>query len=230
MSRMDDKTTSVGRWMVERLNNDIYTFAQIDSQSSVLEIGPGRGAFAGYCLAKGVDYWAIEPNKKVALALEHQGVPVARAMVPPLPQMDKQFDVIVMNNVLEHMDTMTAALEVAKQAYAYLKPAGRFVVYSPDYVNCRYLFYMSDFSHNYIITWHRLKGLLSSAGFDVIKARYQNALFKGLLCVISSALASWLPFGRLKATFPENKLFSKLYKLQSPFLRRILMAGIKQPT
>jgi 16S rRNA A1518/A1519 N6-dimethyltransferase RsmA/KsgA/DIM1 with predicted DNA glycosylase/AP lyase activity len=65
-----DKPTRFGRWLVAGVTDRIFEFARIGQGFSLLEIGPGRGAFAEICLRKGVDYWAIEPNEEMADALE----------------------------------------------------------------------------------------------------------------------------------------------------------------
>lgn len=222
-----NKPTGFGNWLVRRTCQQIFEFAQIKQGEGVLEIGPGRGTFADICLDRNVEYWAIEPNVKMADELEKRKVTVMRDIVPPIPDIGRSFDVVVMNNVLEHMDTMANALIVSKQIYELLNPGGRFVIYSPDYVNFAYLFFLTDFSHNYVTTWKRVEGLLISAGFDTIQARYQNALFKGISCILTSGLAAWLPFGHLSALFPKNKVLNKLYRFQTPFLRRVLIYGEK---
>ena len=222
------KATKFGNWLVAGVAKRIFECARIRKGECVLEIGPGRGAFADMCLAGGIEYWAIEPNEKMADALQKRGANVVRSIVPPIPDMGRNFDVVVMNNVMEHMDTMTTALTVAKEIHGLLNPGGRFVIYSPDYVNFGYLFFLTDFSHNYITTWQRLQGLLVSAGFQKTHARYENALFKGTLCLLTSMVARCMPFGRLCALFPENRIMRKLYKLQVPFLRRLLVVAEKQ--
>ena len=211
-----NKPTGFGNWLVKRTCQQIFEFAQIKQGESVLEIGPGRGTFAD-----------IEPNVKMANEFEKRNVTVIRDIVPPIPDIGRSFDIVLMNNVLEHMDTMSNALIVSKQIYELLNPGGRFVIYSPDYVNFGYLFFLTDFSHNYVTTWKRVEGLLISAGFDTIQARYQNALFKGISCILTSGLAAWLPFGHLSALFPGNKVLNKLYRFQVPFLRRVLIYGEK---
>ncbi len=223
-----DKPTRFGRWLVVGVSERIFEFAGIRQGSRVLEIGPGRGVFADICLNNSVDYRAIEPNEEMANALEKRGINVARDIIPPIPQMQGTFDVVVMNSVMEHMDTMTAALDVAKGVYELLNPGGKFVIYVPDYANWKHHFFIGDFSHNYITTWRRLEGLLISAGFEDIEGRYQSLIFTGALCYLISGLASWLPFGRLDAMFPKSKLLHKLYKLQIAFLRRVLVSGVKQ--
>ena len=222
-----DRPTRFGRWLVAGVSERIFEFARIGQGCRLLEIGPGRGAFADICLSKGVDYYAIEPNEEMADALQERGINVVRSIIPPIPAMERTFDVVVMNSVMEHMDTMTAALEVSKGVLELLNPGGRFVIYVPDYANWRHHFFIGDFSHNYITTWRRLEGLLISAGFEDIKGRYQSIIFTGALGYLISALASWLPFGWFDAMFPKSRLLHKLYKLQITFLRRVLILGEK---
>lgn len=222
-----DKPTGFGKWLAVNVSERIFEFAQIRQGYRVLEIGPGRGVFADICLNKGVDYRAIEPNEKMADNLQKRGINVMRNVVPPIPEMGQTFDVVVMNSVMEHMDTMMVALGLAKEVYGLLNPGGRFVIYAPDYSNWRHHFFIGDFSHNYITTWRRLEGLLISAGFEDIKGRYQSIIFTGALGYLISALASWLPFGWFDAMFPKSRLLHKLYKLQITFLRRVLILGKK---
>lgn len=222
-----DKSTKFGKWLNTCLANQIFKFAQIEEEASVLEIGPGRGGFSDICLSKGVDYWAIEPNEKMANHLEKKGVKVLRNIVPPVPEFGRNFDVVVMIAVMEHMDTMTKALELGRDIHKLLNLGGRFVICSPDYINWRHRFFYSDFSHNYVTTSKRLRGLLISAGFEKIEAKYQSGPFTGIMCLLASAMVSWLPFGYLDAIFPEKRWFHKLYKLQTTFLRGVLILGEK---
>lgn len=222
-----DKSTKIGDWLVKSMSKRIFEFAQVKTGCSILEIGPGKGTFAGICLNNNIDYFAIEPNEKMADMLERRGVNVLRNIVPPIPDLGRTFDVVVMINVMEHMDTMTAALELSKNVHKILNPGGKFIIYSPDYVNWQYHFFLSDFTHNYITTWRRLHGLLISAGFNKIDGIYQSGHYRSIASFLISFIASLLPFGRLYAMFPQNKMMHKLYKLQTPFLRRVLICGEK---
>jgi SAM-dependent methyltransferase len=222
------KATPLGSWIVHQMALRVYDCAQIKEGHRVLEIGAGKGYFAKICFEKEINYSAIEPNVHMARALESQNARVYRNLVPPLPEMDGMFDRVVMINVMEHMDTMTAALSVAEQVHGILNPGGRFVIVAPDYVNWRFRFFQGDFSHNYVTTLKRLRGLLMSAGYDTIQGKYQCAHLQGLLAILISAMAGCLPFGTLNALFPDNKILQKLYKLQTALLRRILIFGEKQ--
>lgn len=223
----DDKSTKMGTKLVKALSLRIFRYTEIASGSSILEIGPGRGVFADICLEKGIEYCAVEPNEQMATSLEKRGANVIRAMVPPLPEIDRSFDTVVMINVMEHMSSMPDALQITQQIREVLKPGGKFVICSPDYLNWRHNFFNCDFSHNYVTTRRRLRQLLLNAGFKNIKSCYLSGPLTGFVCILITALVSRLPFGMLNAMFPNNKVFYKLYKIQLTFLRKVLILAEK---
>ena len=225
-----DQPTKFGMKLVRVASKNIFNFAEAQNVESILEIGPGRGAFANICLEQGIEYWAIEPNQQMADELEKRGAKVLRTLVPPLPEMQRNFDLIVMSSVLEHMDTMNMALTLSKQVYKILNPNGKFVIYCPDYINWKHHFFLTDFSHNYVTTWRRVDGLLTSAGFENIKGTYTSGPLKGFVSILTSCIARLLPFGQLHVLSPKNKIIKKLYKLQVSFLRGILISGQKAPS
>ena len=223
----DDKPTKMGTRLVKALSRKIFRYAEIASGTNILEIGPGRGVFADICLEKGIEYCAVEPNQQMAASLEKRGANVIRAMVPPLPAIDKEFDAVVMLAVMEHMNSMQDALQISRQIKEVLKPRGKFVICSPDYLNWRHNFFNCDFSHNYVTTRRRLKQLLVNAGFENIKSCYLSGPLTGFVCFLVTAFISRLPFGLLNGLFPDNKVFYKLYKMQLTFLRKVLILGEK---
>ncbi len=222
-----DSPTGIGSWITEVFSGKIFKYAKIEPGHRILEIGPGRGVFADICLKKGIEYSAVEPNEQMAASLEKRGANVVRTMVPPLPDLEKEFDVVVMINVMEHMNSMQDALQLAGQIREVLKPKGKLVICSPDYLNLRHNFFNCDFSHNYVTTRRRLKQLLVSTGFNNIKSCYLSGPLTGFICFIVSALAGRLPFGTLNAWFPDNKVVYKLYKMQLAFSRKVLILAEK---
>ncbi|MHC4679650.1 MAG: class I SAM-dependent methyltransferase [Planctomycetota bacterium] len=222
-----DKPTKTGAGLVKALARKIFKYAQVAPGSSVLEIGPGRGDFASICLEKGIEYSAVEANRQMAESLQNRGAHVVCAMVPPLPSLDKQFDTVVMINVMEHMNDMQDALAITRQIADVLKPGGRLVICSPDYLNWRHHFFNCDFSHSYVTTRRRLEQLLANGGFGNARSCHLCGPISGFLCFIISAVVCRLPFGFLNAAFGNNKLFYKLYKGQLTFLRKVLIVGEK---
>ena len=223
-----DKPTGAGNWISKAFAGKIFKYAGIEAGNSVLETGPGRGVFADACLNAGIEYCAVEPNRQMAEALEKRGADVVYAMVPPLPEIDKQFDFAVMINVMEHMNSMQDALQITQQIREVLKPKGKFLICSPDYLNYRHNFFNCDFSHNYVTTRRRLKQLLVSGGFGDIKSCYLSGPMSGIVGMLTSSIISRMPFGFLNGTFPNNRIFHKLYKLQLTLSRKVLILGEKQ--
>ena len=219
----EDKPTKLGNWLVSSTQKQIFDFAQIQQGYSVLEIGPGRGIFADVCLERGIEYYAIAPNEQMAKTLEQKGVNVIREKVPPLPKMNRTFDTVVMTHVMEHMNSLQDALQTTQQIKEVLKPKGRLVICSPDYLSWRLNFFNCDFSHNYVTSRRRLIQLLVNAGFKDIKSCYMSGPLTGFVCFFLTALVSRLPLRLLKGLFPDNKVFYKLYKIQLTFSRNVLI-------
>ncbi len=222
-----DKPTGVGMRLAKALAQRIFNYIQAGPGSTVLEIGPGRGDFADICLKEGMDYSAIEANRQMAESLKERGASVVSAMVPPLPALEREFDVVVMINVMEHMNSMADALQITQQIRNVLKPGGKFVICSPDYLNWRRNFFNCDFSHNYVTTRRRLKQLLINGGFGHLRSCHLCGPMTGFMSLLLTAIVSRLPFGLLNAIFPDSKILYKLYKVQLTFMRKVLILGEK---
>ncbi len=223
--RKAERPTGLGMRFMRRAAEQILSFAGVAVGSRVLEIGPGRGDFAELCIERKLEYHAVEPNPGLAESLRSRGANVVCARVPPVPTLDREFDLVVMINVMEHMSGLEQALDTACQVRQILKPNGKFLIHCPDYLSWRLHFFNCDFSHNYVTTRRRLDQLLVNAGYADIRSRYMSGPFVGLGAVILSAIASHLPFGALEALLPRCPICSRLYKLQLTFSRRVLILG-----
>jgi SAM-dependent methyltransferase len=220
-----EQPTRLGAGLVRRASRRILEFADVAPGGNILEIGPGRGEFAELCLERKMGYHAIEPNPQLAASLRAKGASVVCARVPPLPALDRKFDLVVMVNVMEHMNGLEQALDISCQIKSVLNPGGKFLIHSPDYLSWRSQFFNCDFSHNYVTTRRRLDQLLVNAGYADIRSGYMSGPFAGAGAVILSALASRMPFGALEALFPYCPVCSRLYKLQLTLSRRVLILG-----
>jgi SAM-dependent methyltransferase len=223
--RKAEQPTGLGLRFVRQASRRILAFADVAPGSSILEIGPGRGEFAELCLARKMEYHAVEPNGGLAEALRQKGAHVICARVPPLPALDRKFDLVAMINVMEHMNGLEQALDTACQVRRVLNPGGKFLIHSPDYLSWRSHFFNCDFSHNYVTTRRRLDQLLVNAGYEGIRSGYMSGPFAGAGAVVLSAFASRMPFGALEALFPYCPVCSRLYKLQLTLSRRVLILG-----
>ena len=222
------KPTTIGDRLVKHIFKKLFNKLKIKRSDRVLEIGPGRGVFADICLENGAEYWAIEPNEKMAESLQRRGAKVIRSIVPPLPALPVRFNAVVLIHVLEHMDTMTAALDVVRGANSLLENGGKLLICSPDFLTLGKYFFLGDFSHNYVTSYRRLQQLLISAGFKKISGYYTSGPFTGILCFIVSSLARYLPVIWLGSAFPDNKIILKAYEAQITFLRNIVITGQKE--
>lgn len=223
-----DQPTRAGARLSSAMCRRIFDFAGVTRGKRVLEIGPGRGAFADICLGSGVEYAAIEANQSLADSLRRRGAQVVEARVPPLPPLDGKFDFVVMINVMEHMNDMRDALQLAQQIRERLTSGGKLVVCSPDYLNLRAHFFNCDFSHNYVTTQRRLAQLFISAGYGTTRSGYVAGPFSGVIAILVAACAARLPFGMFHAWFPGSHLFLKLYKIQLSLSRKVLIVGENQ--
>ncbi len=220
-----DRPTRLGNWITKVSADKILGYAGMKPGHAVLEIGPGRGVFADICLAKGLEYWAVEANQQMAESLQARGARVIHAMVPPLPPLDHKFDFVVMIHVMEHMSTMPDALQISGQIRKVLKPHGKLVICSPDYLNLRHNFFNCDFSHSYVTTRRRLEQLLIGSGYHNLKSRYFSGPLAGISALLASTLIARLPFASLNAFFPDSRIIRKFYKAQLSFSRQILIIG-----
>lgn len=220
-----EQPTGLGMRFMRRASERMLAFADVAPNASVLEIGPGRGEFAELCLQRKLQYHAVEPNAKLAESLRSRGASVVCARVPPLPALDRKFDLVAMINVMEHMNGLEQALDIACQIRQVLNPGGKFLIHCPDYLSWRLHFFNCDFSHNYVTSRRRLDQLLVNAGYADIRSRYMSGPFIGAGAVILSAFASRMPFGALEALFPRCSLCSRLFKLQLTLSRRVLILG-----
>lgn len=91
-----------------------------DNPSRVLEIGCGTGGFRDF-LPKNVEYWGVEPVADVAQAarekMDFVHIGTYDAVKDQLP--NEYFDLVICNDVIEHMQDHDAFLEQIKDKMAH---------------------------------------------------------------------------------------------------------------
>lgn len=138
-------------------------------QALVLEIGPGIGIFAEACTRMKYSYVAIEFNKGLVreLAVKYQ---LVCGFVPPLPIKNEIVDVIVADQVVEHMPTFREALGLLSECHRALKPSGFLVLGFPDYARMNGLaFYDGDYSHSFLTTKNRIEQIFRDIAFKPLR-------------------------------------------------------------
>lgn len=106
-----------------------FIAARIPSRVRVLNIGVGNGLLERLLLDKGCDAWALDPSEKAIERLRAtcglgERAKVGRAQ--SLPFDDAAFDVVVMSEVLEHLDPNEFQLAISEVGRV-LRRGGRFV-------------------------------------------------------------------------------------------------------
>jgi 2-polyprenyl-3-methyl-5-hydroxy-6-metoxy-1,4-benzoquinol methylase len=157
------------------------TFADHVEGARVLEVGAGIGTFTGRMLAAGAkEVLAMEPEPVCADVLDETfaGDPrvlVTRDGLPQAPSLEGRegtFDLVVCQNVLEHIGDDLGALEAMRRA---LRPGGRLSLLVPAGPR---LFGALDDAYGH---WRRydepgLRALLVRAGFSIDEMYSHNAL------------------------------------------------------
>jgi SAM-dependent methyltransferase len=174
--------TPIGRKLVDLQNRWfirlIRTYCQA-REPVILEVGCGFGFFAELCRTQGLPYVALEANSTMAAALAARGFDVRQAFVPPVA-VDRDVDVIFMDQVFEHMKNRDEAIEMVDSCRRQLRKGGILVISSPDIFTFKEDFY-SDYTHSYPTSMPVLTQILSDGGFDVIHQDYLVFFVRGQL-------------------------------------------------
>jgi SAM-dependent methyltransferase len=108
--------------------------------ATILDIGSGVGAFVLACRRRGLRAFGIEPDR-IGLGGSPTSIQIARRRIyrqvfaaatgEDLPFSDRSFDLVTMNQVVEHVSDQNAVL---KEAARVLKPGGAIYIACPNYL------------------------------------------------------------------------------------------------
>jgi len=200
---------------------------QAPSARTLLDVGSAHGWFLE-AAAPHFSVAGVEPDAEVGGRAIARGLPVRLGYFPDALQPGEQFDVIVFNDVIEHIPPIRSALEAC---HARLNPGGILILNLP---NSRGLFYrlskvfaaaglrgpfermwQKDMPspHVHYFNPENLTKLLESMGFQrsfaselpAIKAEglYQRIAYAGQ----GSKLKQWLQYAAILCALPVLKLF-----------------------
>ena len=128
------------RCEVDGLLSKVAPYIRLAADSKVLDLGSGVGSFVVACRRKGLNCFGIEPDRigngtaltSIQVARRRIAEPVfAAATGENLPFADGSFDLIVMNQVIEHVSDQARVLAEATRV---LKPGGVLYVACPNYL------------------------------------------------------------------------------------------------
>ena len=174
-------------WDLERLaaaqglSDWMFSLFSAHARGTVAEVGAGIGTYTTRLLDAGVEQLlAIEPEPACADALERRvgadpRVTVARETLPGSPALAElagSCDLVVCQNVLEHIADDGAAVEAMAAALA---PGGRMTLLVPAHPR---LYGRLDrrYGHFRRYDTERVTSLVAGAGLDLLELRSFNAL------------------------------------------------------
>lgn len=106
-----------------------YLARRLHPKERVLNIGIGSGAFEQIASKRQIEIWSLDPNQRSVEGLRQRlgiGERVQQGRSQSLPFEDRQFDAVVMSEVLEHLDDRIRDQSLA-EVKRVLKTGGRLI-------------------------------------------------------------------------------------------------------
>lgn len=107
----------------------LKAISQAGGAGRLLDVGSGPGFFLDEARRCGFDVTGVEPDSVMAEKSRKSGMHVEHGFFPQALPAESQFDVIVLNDVLEHIPQLEGAFEGFHQ---HLAEGGLLVLNSPD--------------------------------------------------------------------------------------------------
>lgn len=187
----------------------------------VLDVGCGCGMMLAELAARGRQVSGLDPNDKAIAYCAARGVAVLKGILPDAARTSgERFDVVLLLDVIEHIDDDRAALE---SAMSLLRPGGVAVVMVPAWPA---LFSLHDERHGHRRRYTRrgLRALVGGLpGVRVEMLSFMNCALFPLAAL--SRLAGKLVGGKGSAELrvpwtPVNRLFETLFAAEASRLAR----------
>lgn len=148
----------------------ILKLVQSSKKKEVLEIGCGLGVLLAKIPAK--KKIGTEINDFAVQTCQKRGLPVIKADVEKgLLFKDSAFDIIIMNQVVSHLQKPYVAL---KECFRLLKPGGKILITTP--IRSVFFHDISE-THLHEMTLQELKRLVEKSGFQIIDHRANGISF-----------------------------------------------------
>jgi len=95
----------------------------------VLDIGCGFGESLAYHRERGCEVWGVEADRNLARVAERFGFDVHIGLFDPSAYAPASFDVVTMNQVIEHV---IDPIETLRGVHGILRPGGKLVISTPN--------------------------------------------------------------------------------------------------
>ena len=114
----------------------------------------------------------LETSDEALRVARARGFSVVTASLPNIPHPDNSFDVVLMLDVLEHIEDDSAAV---REVQRVLRPGGIFITFVPAYM---FLWSVTDVRSHHFRRYTRpeLVSVMKSAEFSIIRSSYFNTL------------------------------------------------------
>ena len=185
----------------------------------LLELGCGSGNMLE-SLGEFGEAVGMEPDAALVAAARAAGLDVRRGALPRDRVVEPGWpDVVLMLDVLEHLDDDTAAL---RTAHAMLRAGGMLVLAVPAY---QWLWSAHDvvLNHRRRYTARRLRGRVEGAGFQVEHVGYFNTLLLPGIALARAwkALRGDKGHDLVRPPAPINAALAALFALEAPIVTRL---------
>jgi len=120
--------------------HQVEPYLRISADSRILDLGSGVGSFVVECRRRGLRAFGLEPDR-IGQGAKITSIQIARRrLVAPafvsgvgegLPFPDASFDLVVMNQVIEHVREQSTVL---REAARVLRPGGAIYIACPNYL------------------------------------------------------------------------------------------------
>lgn len=163
--------------------------------ASVLDVGCGSGSFLAVARQLGWMVHGIDPDPQARASADALGLPVTDDTLAELAEKGRQYDVITLSHVIEHVHR---PVDTLRQCHALLKPGGRIWLETPNIGSRgyrrfgRYWRGIEAPRHLVLFTRQSLAGALEAAGFVEIRDEYMSNVAPGMFAE-SRALEEGLP-------------------------------------
>ena len=159
----DEKRTPKTDYPLE-LASYLFTRFDMKEGAKLLEIGCGRGDFLEAFRELGVDCYGLDLAESAVKKLRHLQVKKADVSKEPFPFEDDTFDIVYHKSLIEHLYSPE---HLMRETYRVLKPGGRVIILTPDWVSQVKVFY-DDFTHCRPYNMASLHDVLQVYGFSEI--------------------------------------------------------------
>jgi SAM-dependent methyltransferase len=209
-------------WIQWRFQSIIKQLAPyINKDSRILEIGCGNGVvmkqFEDY-LGKPIEGCDLNSFATDNLYEHFSGTVYLYNIYDRLPEMINKFDVVILVDVIEHIENDTDFLNVALQ---HLKKDGLLVISVPAH---QYLFskYDADVGHLRRYNMSDIKEVTNKINVEVLNVRYWGLILLPIVFVRKYYFSFFGVKNNVKKGFkPPNEFFNKLAKLVMKFETRL---------